>query len=171
MASTRQARVSAPGGEVAPKDVCRVRAGFGRKRAPEKIYAPAPVTRRITGISGELRRAEVPRSAPPSRERPVVELRIEGPDVKVLHAVALVHVVQGSALTQRPAQEAARRSGWSFADFAGTTPPWRRPARRVEAGQLRRSAPATDPDLRARSHTGTTGADPHDAAASSMRHP
>src|ERR1022692_1254415 len=100
-------RVSPPSGEVAPQDICQVGAGLGRKRAPEKIYAPARVTRRITGISAELRGAEVPRSAPPSRERPVVKLGIEGPAVEVLHAVALVHVMQGSALAQGSAQEAA----------------------------------------------------------------
>jgi hypothetical protein len=33
-------------------------------------------------------------------------LGIEGPDVEVLDAVALVHVVQGSALARGPAQEA-----------------------------------------------------------------
>src|SRR6266568_5212069 len=98
-------RLSSLGGEVAPYGICRVGAGRSWKRAPEKIDAPAGVTRRITGISAELRGAEIPRSAPPSREGPVVILGIEGPDVEVLDAVLPVHVVQGSALAQGPAQE------------------------------------------------------------------
>ena len=40
-------------GEAAPEDVGRVSAGFCGKRATEKIYAPACVTRRITGVSAE----------------------------------------------------------------------------------------------------------------------
>jgi hypothetical protein len=52
-------------------------------------------------------RAEVPRSAPSGRERPVVMPGIEGPDVEVPDAVLPVHVVQGSALAQGPAQQAA----------------------------------------------------------------
>ncbi len=98
-------RLSSPGREVAPNGICRIGAGCGRKRAPEKIDAPARVARRITRVSAELRGAEVPRSAPPSRERPVVIVGIEGPDVEVLDAVLLVHVVQGSTLAQGPAQE------------------------------------------------------------------
>ena len=100
-------RVSPPGGEVAPKGICRVGAWLGGKRAAGKFYAPARVTRRITGVPAELRGAEVPRSTPPRREGPVVILGIEGPDVEVLDAVPFVHVVQGSALAQGPAQEAA----------------------------------------------------------------
>src|ERR1700733_11247357 len=100
-------RGSPPGGKVAPKDVGRVGARPDGKRAPEKIYAPARITRRITGVPAELRGAKVPRSAPPSREGPVVILGIEGPDVEVLDAVASVHVVQGSAaLAEGPAQQA-----------------------------------------------------------------
>jgi hypothetical protein len=99
-------RLSPPSGEVAPKNLCRVGAGFGGKRTPEKIYAPTRVTRRITWVPAELRGAEVPRSTPPSREGPVVILGIEGPDVEILDTVASVHVVQGSALAQGPAQEA-----------------------------------------------------------------
>jgi hypothetical protein len=100
-------RVSPPGGEVAPKDICRVGAWLGGKRATEKIYAPTRVTRRITGVSAERRRAEVPRSTPPRRKGPAVILGIEGPDVEVLDAVPFVHVMQGRALAQGPAQEAA----------------------------------------------------------------
>jgi hypothetical protein len=100
-------RGSSPSGEIAPKDICQVGAGLGGKRAPEKIYAPARVTRWITRVSPEFRGAEVPRSAPPGRERPVVILGIEGPDVEVLDAVALIHIVQGSALAQGTTQEAA----------------------------------------------------------------
>jgi hypothetical protein len=55
-------RSSPPGGEVALKDIYRVGAGFGGKRAPEEIYPPTRVTRRITGVPAELRGAEVPRS-------------------------------------------------------------------------------------------------------------
>ena len=47
------------------------------------------------------------RSAPSGRERPVVLLGVEGPHVEVLDAVPPVDVVQGSALAQRPAQQAA----------------------------------------------------------------
>ncbi len=153
-------RISLSGGEVAPKDICRVGAWLGGKRAAEKIYAPARVTRRITGVSAELRGAEVPRSTPPRRKEPVVVLGIEGPDVEVLDAVPFVHVVQRSALAQGPAQEAAGVSAGASAS-AGTDPlrP-RRPARRVEAGRLFRSAPVTDPDSWTRCHTGTTDADP-----------
>lgn len=97
-------RASPAGGEVPPKDVCRVGAWLGGQRATEKIYAPTRVTRRITGVSAELRGAEIPRSAPPRRKGPVVILGIEGPDVEVLDAVPFVHVVQGSALAQGPAQ-------------------------------------------------------------------
>ena len=98
-------RVSPPVGEVAPNGICRVGAGSGWKRAPKKVNAPAGVTRRVTGVSAELRGPEVPRSSPPSREGPVVILGIEGPDVEVLDPVFPVHVVQGSALAQGPAQE------------------------------------------------------------------
>jgi hypothetical protein len=100
-------RVSPSGDEIAPKDICRIGAWLGGKRATEKIYAPTRVTRRITGVSAELRGAEVPRSAPPRRKGPVVILGIEGPDVEVLDAVLFVHVMQGSALAQGPTQEAA----------------------------------------------------------------
>jgi hypothetical protein len=41
------------------------------------------------------------------RERPVVKLGVEGPDVEVLDAVLPVHVVDRSALAQGPAQQAA----------------------------------------------------------------
>jgi hypothetical protein len=98
-------RVSSLAGEVTPNGICRVCAGWGRKRASQKIDTPAGVTRRITGVSAELRRAEVPRSAPPRREGPVLMLGIEGPDIEVLDAVPAVHVVQGSTLAQSPAQE------------------------------------------------------------------
>ena len=80
-------RASPPSGEIAPDDFGRVCTGFDPERAPEKIYAPAGVTRRITWVSAELRRAEVPRSAPPGREGPVIVLGIKGPDVEVLNAV------------------------------------------------------------------------------------
>lgn len=99
-------RVSRPGGEVTPKNIGRVSAGSGGKRAPEKIDAPTRVTRRITGVPAELRRAEIPRSTPPGREGPVVMLGVEGPDVEVLDARSFVRVVQGSALAQGTAQEA-----------------------------------------------------------------
>jgi len=99
-------RVSPPGGEVASDGICRVGPGCGRKRAPKKINAPAGVTRRVCGVSAELRGTEVPRSSPPGRERPVVTLGVEGPDVEVLDAVLVVQIVQGSALAQRPAQQA-----------------------------------------------------------------
>jgi len=108
----RLRRGSPPGGKVAPKDVGRVGARTGGKRAPKKIYAPARITRRITGVPAELRGAKVPRSAPPRREGP---------------------------------------------------------ARPAEAGQLFRSAPATDPDPRACSHAVTTDADAPDAATNGMR--
>src|SRR5207302_10869403 len=58
-------RASPPSGEIAPDDFGRVCTRFDPERAPEKIYAPAGITRRITRVSAELRRAEVPRSAPP----------------------------------------------------------------------------------------------------------
>jgi hypothetical protein len=62
----------------------RVGAGHGRKRAPEKVDAPADVLGRIARVPAELRGAEVPCSAPPGRERPVAVLGVEGPDVEVL---------------------------------------------------------------------------------------
>ena len=98
-------RVSSLSGEIAPNGICRVGAGCDRKRAPKKINAPAGVTRRVAGVSAELRGAEVPRSSPPSREGPAAMLGVERPDIEVLDAVFLVHIVQGSALAQRPAQE------------------------------------------------------------------
>jgi hypothetical protein len=72
-------RLGPPGREIAPDGICRVGSGCGRKRAPEKIDAPAGVTRRVTRIPAELRGAEVPRSAPPGRKGPVVILGIKGP--------------------------------------------------------------------------------------------
>src|SRR6266404_7357162 len=91
-------RASAPGGQVAPQDIGWVGAGPGGKRAAQEVYPPAGVARRITGVPAELRGAEIPRPAPPGRERPVVMLGVEGPDVEILDAVAPVHVMQGSAL-------------------------------------------------------------------------
>ena len=94
-------------GQVIVDGMGRVSAGRDRKRAPEKVDAPTGVSEGITRVSAELRGAEVPRSAPPCRERPIVMLGIEGPDVEVLDAVASVHVVQGSALAQSSAKQAA----------------------------------------------------------------
>ena len=56
-------RVSPPGGQVASKDIGRVSAGFSGKRAAEKIYPPARVARRISGVSAEPRgpKSRVPR--------------------------------------------------------------------------------------------------------------
>jgi Bacitracin resistance protein BacA len=88
-------------------DWARIIRGRGRKRAPEKVDAPSGVLRRIVGVSAELRGAEVPRFAPSDRERPVVMLGVEGPDVEVLDAVLPVHVMQGSALAQGAAQQTA----------------------------------------------------------------
>ena len=93
------------GRRIAPDGIDRVGAWCVRKRPPKKINAPAGVTRRVTRVSAELRGAEVPRSSPPRREGPVVILGIEGPDVEVLDAIFPVHIVQGSALTQGPAEQ------------------------------------------------------------------
>jgi hypothetical protein len=115
-------RRSPPGGKVAPDGICRVGAGCDRKRAPKKIDAPAAVARRVTGVSAELRRAEVPRSAPANREGPVVLPGIEGPDGEVLDAVVLVHVMQSGALAQSPAQQPAgipARAIWIPAEELG----------------------------------------------------
>jgi len=100
-------RVSPPGGQIIVDGKGRVGAGCGRKRAAKKVDAPAGVLRRIAEVSAELRGAEVPRSAPPGRERPVVILGVEGPDVEFLDAVLPVHIVQGSALAQGPAHQTA----------------------------------------------------------------
>ena len=52
-------RVSPPSGQIIADGVGRIGAGCGRKRAPEKVDAPADVLWRIAGVSAELRGAEV----------------------------------------------------------------------------------------------------------------
>jgi hypothetical protein len=63
-------RLGPPGREIAPDGICRVGAGCGRKRTPQKVDAPAGVARRVARVSAELRGAEVPCSTPPGREGP-----------------------------------------------------------------------------------------------------
>ena len=163
-------RLSSLGGEVAPNGICRVGAGCGRKRAPEKIDAPAGVTQRITWVSAELRGAEVPRSAPPSWEGPVVILGIEGPDVEVLDAVLLVHESkaapwQSARPRRRPAYrrsraDSARKLGLGVSGQRGESKQVSYVDPRQRSNRIRRHAATLSQQL----------PEPSDAATSGVRH-
>ena len=96
---------------------CReiVTQNFGRfgvkrhvERSPEQIDATACERWRVIWISPEFRPAVIRCPPPPIREWPVAALGVERPDVEVLDAIRSVQIVEGSPLTQRPAQSGRR---------------------------------------------------------------
>src|ERR1017187_1237505 len=110
------------GGQVCADGGGRVSINWHGKRSPEEVHASAGERWRVVGIPSKFRRAVVSGSPPAVRKRAVAVRGVERPDVEILDAVLLVHVMEGGTLAQSPAQQSASvapGSVWMAAKYSG----------------------------------------------------
>jgi hypothetical protein len=99
-------------GEVVAEGGDRLGVNWRVERSPQKVYAAAGEPWRVAWISPEFRRTEVRRSPPSIRERSVVALGVERPDVKILDAIRRVQMRMQAcvSLRRRPLDRLSSRA-------------------------------------------------------------